>query len=104
MYAVLETGGKQYMVNEGDFIKVDKLDVDEGKAVTFDNILMIGDSKPTKIGEPKIEGAIVKAKVVENARDAKIKVFKKLRRKGYRRTQGHRQHYTRIQITSIVAG
>ena len=103
MYAVIETGGKQYLVQEGDKIRVEKLDVTSGNNVTFESVLMLGDNSSAKIGEPKLEGSTVSAELIANGRHKKITVFKKQRRKGYRRTKGHKQHYTEVKITGINA-
>jgi len=103
MYAVIETGGKQYMVKEGDLVRVEKLNTEKDKSFTFDRVLMIGDSETPKIGSPLVEGAKVTAKVTDNGKSTKVKVFKKKRRKGYRRTKGHRQAYTELKITKIAA-
>lgn len=99
MYAVIKTGGKQYKVTNNDIIKVEKLPALAGSEVEFDEVLMIDD----KIGTPLIKGAKVVAEVLEQKRADKILVFKKKRRKGYRRTQGHRQYQTVIKIKNIVA-
>ena len=97
MYAVIKTGGKQYRVAKDDVITVEHLAGDAGAAVTFDEVLMVGD----KAGSPTVEGATVKGKIVEQARGDKIVVFKKMRRKDYKRTKGHRQDLTVVQITDI---
>lgn len=97
MYAVIKTGGKQYRVAKDDVITVERLAGDEGAAVTFDEVLMVGD----KTGSPLVDGATVKGKIVEQARGDKIVVFKKKRRKDYKRTLGHRQDLTVVQITDI---
>ena len=104
MYAVIETGGKQYKVNKGDKIRVEKLDTEVGKKVTFDRVLMLGGDKTPKIGTPTLKGTKVEGKILNNGRYHKIKVFKKIRRKGYRRTHGHRQDYTEVEITGIKSG
>ena len=100
MYAVVKTGGKQYRVAKDDVITVEHLPGEAGAAVTFDDVLMAGD----KIGTPTVEGMTVKGKIVEQARGDKIVVFKKKRRKDYKRTVGHRQDHTVVQITDIGAG
>jgi large subunit ribosomal protein L21 len=100
MFAVFKTGGKQYRVAKDDVITVERLSGDAGTAVTFDEVLMVGD----KAGSPTIEGASVKGKIVEQARGDKIVVFKKKRRKDYKRTAGHRQDLTVVQITDVGAG
>ncbi len=100
MYAVIETGGKQLRVTEGAEIYVEKLDVQEGETITFDNVLMIGGDNLT-VGNPLVEGAKVNAKVVKHGKQRKIVVFKFKPKKNYRRKQGHRQPYTKLEITSI---
>ncbi len=100
MYAVVEIGGHQHKVAKGDVIYVNRLQAEENKSVTFDRVLMIG-GKDVKIGTPEVENAKVKAKVVSHLRDDKIIVFKKKRRKGYRKKQGHRQDLTQLQIETI---
>jgi large subunit ribosomal protein L21 len=95
VFAIFTTGGKQYRVKVGDVLKIEKLDAD--KTVSFDNVLMVGD----KIGTPTVAGAVVTADVLEQTRADKIIVFKRHRRKNYRRTRGHRQHLTVVKITGI---
>ncbi len=101
MYAVIETGGKQYRVNQGDVIKVEKLTVDVGQKVDFDRVLLVGEGSDVKVGNPLVDGASVSGTVVEQDRHRKIVVFKMKRRKGYRRKQGHRQDYTGVIIDKI---
>lgn len=103
MFAVVKTGGKQYRVAEGDVIKVEKLDGEAGKKITLDEVLMIGDEKGVKVGEPLIKGANVTAEVLEQKKDKKITVFKKKRRHNYRRKKGHRQEITVLRVTKIAA-
>ena len=103
MYAVVETGGKQYKVTEGDVIFVEKLDVEEGAEVTLDKVLMAGEGDAVKVGTPVVEGATVTAKVVKNGKSKKVVVFKMKRKKNYRRKKGHRQPFTKIEITKINA-
>ena len=91
MYAVIKTGGKQYRVQAGDLLVVEKLDGEPGAAVAFEEVLMIGEGADVTVGAPLIEGASVSATLVETRKGDKIKVFKKIRRQGYRRTQGPRQ-------------
>ena len=100
-HAVILTGGKQYRVAEGDVIFVEKLEADAGEEVTFDKVLCVVDEENSTIGKPFVEGATVTAKVVKNGKSAKIRVYKMKPKKGYRRTQGHRQPYTKVQIESI---
>ncbi len=101
MYAVIETGGKQYRVAPGDVIEIEKLEVDEGDEVALDRVLMVADGEQVRIGTPMLSGAKVTATVKTHGRADKIRIFKLRRRKNYRRTQGHRQHYTQIEITAI---
>ncbi len=103
MYAVIVTGGKQYKVSEGDTLFIEKLEVEEGATVTFDQVLMAGEGTDVKVGVPTVEGATVEAKVVKNGKAKKIYVFKMKRKKNYRRKKGHRQPYTKIEITKINA-
>ena len=104
MHAVIKTGGKQYRVQEGDAIKIEKLaGVEAGGEVVFENVLAVGAGEDIKIGAPLVEGATVKASVLEQGRSRKIVVFKKKRRKDYRRKRGHRQHFTRVRIESVEA-
>jgi len=102
MYAVIRTGGKQYRVQPGDLLVVEKLDGEPGAAVAFDEVLMLGDDAAVTVGAPLIEGASVSATLVETRKGDKIKVFKKIRRQGYRRTQGHRQFETVLRVTGIA--
>ena len=101
MYAVIKTGGKQYRVKAGDMLVVEKLDGDAGAKVAFDQVLMLGDGSSVVVGAPVVEGAVVNATLVETRKGEKIKVFKKIRRQGYRRTQGHRQFETVLRVTGI---
>ena len=106
MYAVIQTGGKQYRVAQGDTVRVEKLDGKIGDTVTFDKVLLVGGSAPgdaaIKIGKPHVTGAKVEAKIVEQARAPKIIIFKFRRRKNYRRKTGHRQPFTALEITGIA--
>ncbi|NQY25621.1 MAG: 50S ribosomal protein L21 [Piscirickettsiaceae bacterium] len=103
MYAIVATGGKQYRVKEGETLRVEKLSADAGEKVELDNVLLIGEGDDIKIGAPYLDGAKVTAKVVANGRGDKVKIVKFRRRKHSRRTMGHRQSYTEIEITSIKA-
>jgi large subunit ribosomal protein L21 len=104
VYAVIETGGKQHKVSEGEILRVDKLDAETGTEVVFDKVLMVkaGDDS-LKVGKPYVENVSVTAEVVEQGKDKKIIVFKYKRKKNYQRKQGHRQRYTAIRIKSIAA-
>jgi len=102
-HAIIETGGKQYRVKEGDEIFIEKLDAEAEDKITFDKVLAIFDTEDaSRIGAPYLIGAKVSANVVKNGKSKKIIVFKMRRRKGYRRKQGHRQPYTKVQIDKIV--
>ena len=103
MFAVIKTGGKQYVVKEGDVLSVEKLNIESGQTVLFDQVLLIEDGEQTLIGTPILEKAVVKANVVKNFKADKILVFKKKRRKQYRRTRGHRQPLTEVKIERIYA-
>ena len=103
MFAVIETGGKQYKVNEGDVIFVEKLDVAEGETVTFDNVKALSDGSDLKIGAPTVEGATVTANVLKNGKGKKIYVLKYKSKKNEKKKIGHRQPYTKVQILSIKA-
>ncbi len=102
MFAVIKTGGKQYRVAADDKITIEKLPAEAGAKVTFDEVLMVGDGDNATIGTPLVAGASVAGEVVEQTRGEKIRIFKKKRRKGYRRTAGHRQHLTVVKITDIL--
>ncbi len=102
MHAIIRTGGKQYRVQEGDYLNIEKLDdAEKGADIVFDDVLSVGDGASIKIGAPVLSGAKVKAKVVATGKAKKLMVFKKKRRKGYMVKRGHRQHFTRVQITGI---
>jgi large subunit ribosomal protein L21 len=102
MYAVIKTGGKQYRVKAGDVLVVEKLGGEPGSSVAFDEVLMLGDGAAVTVGAPTVAGAVVSATLIETRKGEKIKVFKKIRRQGYRRTGGHRQQETVLRVTSIV--
>ncbi|MDA3129260.1 50S ribosomal protein L21 [Aliibacillus thermotolerans] len=102
MYAIIETGGKQVKVEEGQSVTVEKLDANAGDTVTFDQVVFVG-GENTKVGAPYVDGAKVTAKVEEHGRQKKITVFKYKRRKNYRRKMGHRQPYTKVTIEKIEA-
>ena len=101
MQAIIVTGGKQYNVSEGDTLFIEKLPVEAGDAVTFDQVLAIVDGENTKFGAPVVGGAKVEAKVVKNGKGKKIRVFKYKAKKGYHKRQGHRQPYTKVEIGKI---
>jgi large subunit ribosomal protein L21 len=103
MYAIIETGGKQLKVEEGQTIYVEKLNAEAGETVTFDKVLFVGGTDDVKIGSPLVDGASVTAKVVEHGRGKKIVVFKLKKRKNYRRKQGHRQPFTKVTVEKINA-
>ena len=102
MQAIIVTGGKQYNVSEGDTLFIEKLDVNAGDSVVFDQVLAIVDGENTKFGAPVVEGAKVDATVVKNGKGKKIRIFKYKAKKDYRKKQGHRQPYTLVEITSIA--
>ncbi len=103
MYAVVATGGKQYKVQEGEILRVEKLAGEVGSEVAFDQVLMLSDGENITIGQPVLEGAVVKGHIVEQGKNKKIIVFKYKRRKRYRRKHGHRQPFTAVKIDSITA-
>ena len=102
MYAIIATGGKQYKVAEGDIIKVEKLGVEAGETFTFDQVLAVSDNG-LKVGNPTVAGATVEANIVKNGRAKKIYVFKMKRKKNERKKKGHRQPFTKVEITKINA-
>ncbi len=101
MFAIIETGGKQYQVEEGRYIDIELLNEEPEAAVEFDKVVMIADGENSKVGQPYVEGASVSAKVLKHGKDKKIIVFKQRPKKGYRRKQGHRQQFTRIMVDKI---
>ena len=101
MYAVIETGGKQYRVQQGDVISVEKLGVEAGEKVTFDKVLVVNDGEAVTVGTPCVEGATVGATVVENGKGKKVIIFKYKAKKDYRKKQGHRQPYTMVKIEAL---
>ena len=101
MYAIIESCGKQYKVAEGDVVFFEKLDVEEGKKVTFDSVVLVSDDKKVEVGAPYVKGVKVEGKVVSHGKGKKILVYKYKAKKNYRRTQGHRQPYTKVEITKI---
>ena len=103
MYAVIVTGGKQYKVAEGEFLKVEKLEIATGESITFDRVLLVGNGDEVQIGAPVVDGAKVVAEVIAQGRHDKIRIIKFRRRKHHMKRQGHRQWYTEIKITGIQA-
>ncbi len=101
MYAIIEACGKQYKVAEGDVVFFEKLDAEEGKKVTFDKVVLVSEDEKVQIGNPYVKGIKVEGKVVSHGKGKKIVVFKYKPKKNYRRKQGHRQPYTKVEITSI---
>ena len=101
MYAVIKTGGKQYRVQAGDLLVVAKLDGEPGAEVAFGDVLMLGDGEAVTVGAPLVDGAKVSATLIETRRGEKVKIFKKIRRQGYRRTRGHRQSETVLLVIAI---
>ena len=101
MYAVFKTGGKQYRASKGDRLRVEKVEAKEGDNIEFDKILLVGEGTDITVGTPLLEGAKISAKVISQGRDKKIKVVKFKRRTNYRRTKGHRQFFTEIEVLSI---
>ncbi|KAF3976976.1 MAG: 50S ribosomal protein L21 [Methylococcales symbiont of Iophon sp. n. MRB-2018] len=103
MYAVIQTGGKQYRVEEGTTLKIEKLELGTGESIEFDKVLMVQSDAETKIGQPYVESGKVTAEVVSQGRHKKVKIIKFKRRKYHMKQMGHRQYYTEIQITGISA-
>ena len=103
MYAVFKTGGKQYRVSEGETLKIEKLEVDPGKKVTFNEVLMIADGENVQVGSPLVDKASVEAKVISQGKGKKVNILKFRRRKNSMKQQGHRQLFTEIQIGKIKA-
>ena len=103
MYAIIETGGKQYRVAEGDQIRVEKLKVDDGQQIKFDKVLVLGEGTDAKVGAPYVDGAAVYGDALETAKGDKVIIFKYKAKKDYRKKQGHRQPYTLVEITGISA-
>ena len=101
MYAIIESCGRQYKVAEGDVIFFEKLDTEEGKKVTFDKVILVSNEGKVEVGNPYVKGIKVEGKVVNHGKGKKIVVFKYKAKKNYRRKQGHRQPYTRVEITTI---
>ena len=102
-FAIFETGGKQYKASASKIIEIEKLDAVVGKIIQFKNVLLLNDSKTTEIGNPKVDGAIVEAKLLDNVKDRTVLIFHKRRRKHSRKMNGHRQRHSKIQITKILS-
>ena len=102
MYAIIETGGKQYKVTEGSMIKVEKLAVEAGTAYAFDKVLVVSDDKGVKVGAPDVEGAKVNATVIGDGKAKKVIIYKYKPKKGFHKKNGHRQPYTMLKINSIA--
>ncbi|MBI1911799.1 MAG: 50S ribosomal protein L21 [Deltaproteobacteria bacterium] len=103
MYAVIKTGGKQYRVSQGDVVNVEKLAGEVGTSVELSDVLAVGEGDTLKVGTPVVDGAKVVAEIIEHGKDKKVLIFKKKRRKGYTKKQGHRQLFTSLKITEIKA-
>ena len=101
MYAIVETCGKQYKVAQGDVVFFEKLETEEGKKITFDKVVLVSDEGKIEVGNPYVKGVKVEGKVVAHGKGKKIIVYKYKAKKNYRRTQGHRQPYTKVEITAI---
>ena len=104
MYAIIEECGKQYKVTKGDIVFFEKFDIEEGKKVVFDKVILVSDDEKVEVGNPYVKGVKVEGKVISHGKGKKIIVFKYKAKKNYRRKQGHRQPYTKIEITDIKAG
>ena len=102
MYAVVKTGGKQYRVSAGEKLKVEQIPADVGGEIALDQVLLVADGEAVMLGTPLVAGATVKAKVIGHGRGDKVRIFKMRRRKHYRKSQGHRQNYTEIEILGIA--
>jgi large subunit ribosomal protein L21 len=102
MYAVVKTGGKQYRVSAGEKLKIEQIAADVGQEIVLDQVLVVADGDALKMGTPLVAGATVKAKVLSQGRGDKVRIFKMRRRKHYRKSQGHRQNYTEIEILGIA--
>jgi large subunit ribosomal protein L21 len=103
MFSIVEQGGFQYKVSEGDTIKVPKIEAEKDAEISFDKVLMVESNGGVKVGNPTVEGAVVKAKVIDHGKYRKVVIMKKKRRKGYKKKTGHRQTYTKLKVTSITA-
>ena len=103
MYAVVKTGGKQYRVAAGEKLRIEQITADVGQEIVLDQVLLVADGEAFKMGAPLVAGAKVKAKVLKHGRGEKVRIYKLNRRKHYRKSQGHRQNYTEIEILGIAA-
>ena len=101
MFAVIESGGKQHRVQEGDVLRLEKLDAEEGASVTFDRVMLVGEGDDVTVGTPVVQGSCVSAEVLGHGRGDKVTIIKFKRRKDYDKKQGHRQHYTEVKVTGI---
>jgi large subunit ribosomal protein L21 len=104
MYAIIKTGGKQYRVKSGEQVRVESLTAEVGAAVSFEEVLAVGEGDAVRVGAPLVSGAKVKATVLAHGRGEKVRIFKMRRRKHFQKTQGHRQNYTEVRIDDIVGG
>lgn len=102
MYAIIETGGKQYKVEEGDTILIEKIEGNDGDLVRFDRILLVSNNEELKVGKPLVEGAAVEGTIVEQGKNKKVVIFKYKAKKDYRKKQGHRQPYTKVKVEKII--
>ena len=102
-FAIIETGGKQYKVSASKILEIEKLNAKVGETIRFNNVLLVNDSKSTEVGDPRVEGATVEAKLLDNVKDRTVLIFHKRRRKHSRKKNGHRQRHSKIQITKILA-
>ena len=102
-FAIIETGGKQYKVSASKILEIEKLNAKIGEIIKFDNVLLLNDTNTTEVGSPKVEGAMVEAKLLDTVKDRTVLVFHKRRRKHSRKKNGHRQRHSKIQITKILA-
>jgi large subunit ribosomal protein L21 len=102
MYAVFRTGGKQFRAEPGVTLRVPTIDAEEGASITFDDVLLASSGDEVKVGAPLVDGARIEAEVLRHGRDKKVIVFKRKRRKGYRKKQGHRQNFTEVKVSEIV--
>ena len=102
-FAIIETGGKQYKVTASKILEIEKLNAKVGETIKFDNVLLLNDDKNTEVGSPKVNGATVEAKLLDNVKDRTVLIFHKRRRKHSRKKNGHRQRHSKIQITKILA-